>query len=150
MARLNSSPFTQCNFLVTWDRIDGTTAEAGFQEVSGLGVEIAMAEYRPGNAKTNEPVRVAGAQQSIQTTLKRGVASGQDLQEWLSLALDGHQGQLKTGTITQLSESREEPIRWRLFAARPIKCTAPSLNGEDTDVAIEELVLCAERIDQKA
>ena len=38
MARPKNYPFSQFNFLVTWDQIDGTTAAAGFQEVSGLGM----------------------------------------------------------------------------------------------------------------
>ena len=150
MARPKNYPFSQFNFLVTWDQIDGTTAEAGFQEVSGLGMEIGMAEYRSGNAKTNEPIKVTGLAKTTDTTLKRGVIGAQDLYEWLNLVRDGHQDQLKTVTITLLSESREEAMRWRLLAARPIKYTAPSFNGKGTDLAIEELVLCAERIEQEA
>lgn len=150
MARPKNYPFSQFNFLVTWDQIDGTTAEAGFQEVSGLGMEIGMAEYRSGNAKTNEPIKVTGLAKTTDATLKRGVIGAQDLYEWLNLVRDGHQDQLKTVTITLLSESREEAMRWRLLAARPIKYTAPSFNGKGTDLAIEELVLCAERIEQEA
>jgi phage tail-like protein len=150
MARPKNYPFSQFNFIVTWDQIDGTTAEAGFQEVSGLGMEIGMAEYRSGNAKTNEPIKVTGLAKTTDATLKRGVIGAQDLYEWLNLVRDGHQDQLKTVTITLLSESREEAMRWRLLAARPIKYTAPSFNGKGTDLAIEELVLCAERIEQEA
>lgn len=150
MARPKNVPISRFNFRVTWDRIDGTTAEAGFHEVSGLGMEIGLADNRSGNAKTNEPIKVSGVEKTSFTTLKRGVISAQDFQEWLSLVREGNQDQLKTVTITLLSEAREEPTRWRLLAARPVKWTAPSFNGEDTDLAIEELVLCAERIEQEA
>ena len=150
MARSRNLPISQFKFLVTWDQINGTTAEAGFQEVSGLGVEIAMAEYRSGNAKTNEAIKVASVQKTTHTTLRRGVICAQDLHEWLNLVRDGYQDQLKTVTITLLSESREEPIRWRLLAARPVKWTAPLFNDKASDLAIEELVLSAEGIDQEA
>ncbi len=150
MARPKNNPYSQFNFLVTWDQIDGKTAEAGFQQVSGLGMEIGMAEHRSGNAKTNEPIKVAGVEKTTHTTLKRGVIGAQDLYEWLNLVRDGHQDQLKTVTITLLSESREETIRWRLLAARPVKWTAPSINGNDTDLVIEELVLYVERIEQES
>jgi phage tail-like protein len=150
MTRPKKFPISQFNFLVTWDQMDGTMAEARFQEVSGLGMKIAMAEYRSGNAKTNEPIKVAGVQKTTHTTLRRGVICAQDLHEWLNLVRDGYQDQLKTVTITLLSESREEPIRWRLLAARPVKWTTPSLSGKDTDLVIEELVLSAERMELEA
>ena len=53
-------PYSQFNFRVSWDDLDENGAQAGFQEVSGLGMEITIAEYRAGNAATNEPVKVTG------------------------------------------------------------------------------------------
>ena len=150
MTRQGDYSFSQFNFTVTWDRIDGTTAEAGFQEASGLGMEIGMAEYRSGNANTKELIKVAGHAKTTEMTFKRGVIGAQDLYEWLNLVRDGHQSQFKTVTITQLNESREKAMRWRLLAARPIKYNAPLFNGKGTEIAIEELVLCAECIEQKA
>jgi len=100
MARPKNYTFFGFNFLVTWNRTDGTTAEAGFQEVSGLGMEMGMAEYRSGNAKTNESIKVTGLGKTTDTTLKRGVIGAQDLYEWLKLVRDGHQDQLKAVTIT--------------------------------------------------
>ena len=38
-------------------------------------------------------------------------------------------------------------MQWKLIGARPMKYTGPSLNGKGTDLAIEELVLAAERIE---
>ena len=154
MARPKNFPISQLNFLVTWDQINGTTAEAGFQEVSGLGVEIAMAEYRSGNAKTNEAIKVASVEKTNFTTLKRGVISAQDLHEWLNLVRDDHQAQLKTVTITLLSVSGDCHLGacapGAFLAARPVKWTAPLFNDKASDLAIEELVLSAEGIDQEA
>ena len=150
MARPKNYPYSQFNFLVEWDQMDGETTQAGFQEVSGLGMEITVAEYRSGNAKTNEPIKVTGTVKTPGITLKRGVIGGLDLYKWLNAVRDGDQDQLKTGTITLLSEDHEQVLKWILKAARPMKYTGPSFNGKGTDVAVEELVLATERIELEA
>lgn len=150
MARPKNYPYSQFNFLVTWDNIQGETVEAGFQEVSGLGLEINMTEYRSGNAKTNESIKITTTAKASDATLKRGVIGTLDLYEWINLVRDGHQDQLKKVTVTLLSESREQVMRWHLLNARPIKYTAPSFNGGGTELAIDELTLTVERIEQEA
>lgn len=150
MARPKNYPYSQFNFLVAWDNMDGDTVDAGFQEVSGLGLEVNVTEYRAGNAKTNEAIKVTTTAKASDATFKRGVIGAHDLYEWINLVRDGNQDQLKKVTVTLMSESREPVMRWNLLAARPIKYTAPSFNGKGTDLAIEELVLSVERIEQEA
>ncbi len=150
MAHPKRHPYSQFHFLVTWEQADGTTADAGFSEVSGLEMEVGVAEYRVGSANASEPIKVTGGQKMTHTTLKRGVIGAKHLYEWLNLVREGHQDQLRTVTITLLSESGEETARWRLLGAMPVKWTGPSLNSNDTDVAIEELVLSVEGIEREA
>ena len=61
MATSRELPYGQFNFLV--DLGDGNTEgpAAGFQEVSGLGMEIAVIEYRNGNEKENRSGRLPGS-----------------------------------------------------------------------------------------
>ena len=40
MAEYRSRPYSQFNFRVSWDGLDENDVKAGFQEVSGLGLEI--------------------------------------------------------------------------------------------------------------
>ena len=150
MARPKNYPYSQFNFIVQWDNMQGETVDAGFQEVSGLGLEINVTEYRAGNAKTNEGIKITTTAKASDVTLKRGVIGTHDLYEWVNLVRDGNQDQLKKVTITLLSESREPVMRWQLLGARPIKFTGPSFNGKGTDAAMEEIVLAAERIEQEA
>lgn len=150
MARPKNYPYSQFNFLVEWDEMDGSTSSAGFQEVSGLGMEITVAEYRSGNSKTNEPIKVTGTAKTPDVTLKRGVIGALDLYGWIHTVRDGNQDQQKTVRITLLSETHEKVLRWILKSARPMKYTGPSFNGKGTDVAVEELVLSAERIEMEA
>jgi phage tail-like protein len=145
-------PYSQFNFQVSWEGLDATTVNAGFQEVGGLGIEITIAEYRAGNWKDNSSRKITGMYKVPDVTLKRGVIGAPDLFAWVEAIRDGSQNELKTVTVKLLGEDRnpENPAQeWVLKNARPMKYTGPALNGKGTDVAIEELVLSCERIELK-
>jgi phage tail-like protein len=117
--------------------------------VSGLGLEITVAEYRAGNYPENTTRKITGTFKVPDVTCKRGVGGYQDIYTWLEQVRNGSQEALKQVTIELLSEDRQPVQRWVLGNARPIKYTGPALNGKGTDVAIEELVLASERITQE-
>ncbi len=155
MATKRDRPYSQFNFRVSWepatdnegDPMGEQSVEAGFQEVSGIGMEVTVAEYRAGNFATNEPIKVTGMVKTPDITLKRGVMGRTDLYKWLDAVRNGAQNQLKNVTIRLMTEDRSQVAQeWILQNARPMKYTGPSLNGKGTDVAVEELVLAAERI----
>lgn len=148
MAFKRDHPFSQFNFRVSWDGLGETTVEAGFQEVSGLGTEITVAEYRPGNHAFNSTMKVNGTHKVTDITLKRGVIGSPELYTWLNDVRNGSPNHFKTVTIKLMAEDRVTTVvQWKLTNARPMKYTGPSLNGKGTDLAIEELVLASERID---
>jgi len=147
MATPRDRAYSQFNFLVSWDDLDPESVKAGFQEVSGLGLEINIAEYRGGNFKENGSQKITGSWKVPDITLKRGVIGELDLLQWIEEVRNGSQTALKTVVIELLSEDRSATaMKWTLSEARPIKYTGPSLNGKGTDVAMEELVLATERI----
>ncbi len=49
MAVLRERPYVQFNFLVDLGTGNSDGFDAGFQEVSGIGMEVTVAEYRNGN-----------------------------------------------------------------------------------------------------
>lgn len=148
MATERDRPYSQFNFRVTWDGLDENAVQAGFQEVSGLGLEITVVEYRAGNSNENAPIKVTGMTKTPDVTFKRGLIGSLDLYQWIHEVRNGSQEQLRNVTIKLMSEDRETVAQeWRLTNARPMKYTGPALNGKGTDVAVEELVLAAERID---
>ena len=148
MATKRDYPYSQFNFRVSWDGLGERTVEAGFQEVSGLGFETTIAEYRAGNYQENSPLKVNTSYKVADVTLKRGVIGRLDLYQWLDEVREGAPDQLRTVTIKLMGEDRNtEAMQWKLIGARPMKYTGPSLNGKGTDLAIEELVLAAERIE---
>jgi phage tail-like protein len=148
MVEFRERPYGQFNYLVEIEGIDPNTPQAGFQEVSGLGMEITVAEYRSGNKKDNAPDKITAGYKVPDVTFKRGVIGSLDLYEWLDQVRNGSQDALRSVIITLQSEDHSTSAQqWKLSNARPIKYTGPSLSGKGTDIAIEELVLASERIE---
>ena len=118
-------------------------------EVSGLGLEIEVAEYRTGNFKSNAPIKLTGLHKVSDVTLKRGVIGSLELHEGLDRVRNGAQGQLRSVNIRLLSEQRDGVVQeWLLRNARPVAYRGPTLDARSSgDVAIEELTLACEGIE---
>jgi phage tail-like protein len=146
MAVQRDDPYGSFNFLVDVGTGDTESVKAGFQEVSGLNTELTQAEYRNGNEKANHVRKVSGMYKVGDVTLKRGLIGATDLYDWINQVRVGDRTAMRSVTITLQDEAHEGPVMtWRLTRARPMRYTAPSLNGKGgTDVAIEELVLSCE------
>ena len=150
MAEFRERPYSQFNYLVDLGTGDTDSAQAGFSEVSGLGIEVNIAEYRNGNEKNNSVRKIPGSYKVTDVTLKRGVIGATDLYEWLDQMRDGDPNARRAITIQLLAEDRSGPVvTWKLAEAQPIKYTGPTFNGAGTEVAIEELVLACERIEME-
>ena len=150
MANLRERPYVQFNFLV--DLGTGTTdgPEAGFQEISGIGMEVTVAEYRNGNSKENSVMKVTGLNKSIDVTLKRGVIGSLSLYNWLNQIRNGDQNAMRNVVIHLQNEDHTQIVQtWKLMRARIIKHTSGPLNAKGTDVAMEELVLAYERLEME-
>lgn len=145
MATERERPYSAFRYLVDFGGgTDG--AKAGFQEVTGLGVEITMQEYRAGNDRRNAPQKIPGLYKATDISLKRGVLGALDLIEWMNQVRGGEDAR-RTVTIQLQSEDLSTiAMTWKLEGAQPMKYTGPSLNGKGTDVAIEELGLSIEDI----
>ena len=150
MAVLRDRPYTQFNFLV--DLGTGVTEgpAAGFQEVSGIGMEVTVTEYRNGNSKQNSVMKITGLNKSTDVTMKRGIIGSLDLYQWLNQIRNGDQNALRTVTIQLQNEDRTETVQtWKLLRARIIKHTSGPFNAKGTDVAMEEMVLAYERLEME-
>jgi len=143
------TPYGAFNFLVNLNGPQGPeTPLGGFSDVSGIGVEITMAEYRNGNEKENHVRKVAGIHKVADVTLKRGIVNSQDLWDWLKETQRNGPAAKRTVVITLLDEAGKSVEAWTLLNVVPMKYTGPTLAAKGGgDVAIEELVLSAEGID---
>ena len=150
MAVQRERPYTQFNFLV--DLGDGVTdgPRAGFQEVSGIGIEVNVIEYRNGNSKVNDVIKLNGLAKYPDVTFKRGVIGSLDLYNWIDQIRNGDPGALRTVTVQLQNEDRSAVVQtWKLQRARIVKHVSGPLHAQGNDVAIEEMVLAYERLEME-
>jgi len=150
MAVVRDRPYVQFNFHVNLGDGVTNTPQAGFQEVSGIGMEVSITEYRPGNYAFNNVIKTAGLNKATDVTMKRGVIGSLDLYKWLDDVRNGANSGLRTVTVELKSEDRTQTVQtWRLINARIMKHTSGPFNAKGTDVAMEELTLSYERLEME-
>jgi phage tail-like protein len=150
VAVLRERPYVQFNFLVNLG--DGVTdgAEAGFQEMSNVGMEVTVSEYRNGNEKENSVRKITGLNKATDVTMKRGVIGSLNLYAWLDDIRNGNQSALRNVVIQLQNEDHTEVVQtWKLMRARIIKHISGPFNAKGTDVAMEELTLSYERLEME-
>jgi len=142
-------PYGAFNFLVNLNGPNGPeTPLGGFSDVSGLGVELTIAEYRNGNDKENHVRKVAGIHKVSDVTLKRGIVNSKDFWDWLKEAQRNGPKAQRSVVITLLDEAGAQVESWTLRNVVPMKYTGPTLAAKGGgEVAMEELVLSAEGIE---
>jgi phage tail-like protein len=150
MAVLRDRPYAQFNFLVDLGTGDTDGPRAGFQECSQIGMSVDVIEYRNGNEKTNEVLKLTGLARYPDVTLRRGIIGSLDLYQWLAQIRDGDQTGVRTVVIQLQNEDHTEVVTtWKLLRARIIKHVSGPLNATSSDVAIEELTLAYERLEME-
>ncbi len=147
MAR--TTPYGAFNYIVEFDNDEGLLG--GFSDISGIGSEIKVAEYRNGNEKENHTRKVAGIHTASDVTGKRGVVNSKKLYEWIKAARTNGPDAQKTMKITLLDEAQQPVQSWVLRGVIPTKYTGPTLAGKGGgDVAMEEIVFSAEAFEIQA
>jgi phage tail-like protein len=150
MALLRERPYVQFNFLVDLGTGSTDGPEAGLQEVSGIGMEVTVSEYRTGNSKENSVRKITGMNKSTDVTMKRGVIGSLNLYKWLDQIRNGDQAALRTVTVSLMKEDHSAAVMtWKLLRARIIKSTFGPFNAKGTDVAMEEMVVAYERLEME-
>ena len=150
MATLRERPYVQFNFLVYLGDGNETQPQGGFQEMSNVGMEVTVAEYRVGNARENSVQKITGLNKATDVTMKRGVIGSLNLYKWLDQIRNGDQNAFRTVTVTLQNEDHTDAVMtWKLLRARIIKSTFGPFNAKGTDVAMEELTLSYERLDME-
>ncbi|MDQ8021927.1 phage tail protein [Uliginosibacterium sp. H1] len=137
-----TTPYGAFNYRVEFD---GGEVFGGFSDVSGIGTEVTVAEYRNGNEKENHVRKVAGIHKVSDVTLKRGILNSKSLWDWLAATRTQGPAAQRSVVITLLDEAQKPVQAWVLRGAIPMKYTGPTLAGKGGgDVAMEEIVLSAE------
>src|SRR6478672_7216389 len=148
MATFRDRPYVQFNFLVDLGTGNTDGPEAGFQELSNIGMEVTVSEYRTGNSKENSVRKITGLNKATDVTLKRGVIGSLNLYQWLNDIRNGNQMAERTVLVHLMNEDHTTVVQtWKLLRARIVKHVSGPFNAKASDVAMEELVLAYERLE---
>jgi phage tail-like protein len=140
-----TTPYGAFNYLVNFD---GGETFGGFSDVSGIGTEVTVAEYRNGNDKENHVRKLAGVHKVSDVTLKRGILNSKTLFDWIQQTRTQGPAAQRNVTITLLDEAHAPVQSWVLRGCIPMKYTGPTLAGKGGgDVAMEEIALSAEALE---
>ena len=116
----------------------GGVVQAVFSECSGLEAEVEVFEYEEGGL--NDYVhKLPGRVKYSDLTLKRGMASSDELWDWYTKALQGRV-ERKNISVIIYNTAGEEYRRWNFREAYPTKWAGPDLKASDNAVSIETLV----------
>src|SRR5690349_977202 len=141
------TPYGAYNFIVDFGGEDPASAKGGFSDVSGLGAEITLMEYRQGNDVENRVRKIPGLHKAGDVTLKRGIMGLSSFWDWVNLVRKDPTYRRTVNIVLQ--DEQHKPVHaWKLVNARPMKWTGPTLAAKGgTDAAMEELVIAAEGIE---
>jgi phage tail-like protein len=136
---MNEYPLSKFYFEVDWG---GT--KVGFQEVSGLNIEVDPIEYRQGASPNFSKIKMPGMKKFSNITLKRGTfAHDNDYFTWLQ-TIQLNTVERRTVTISLLDETGAPAITWKVNKAFPVKLNSTDLKAEGNEVAVETLEIAHE------
>ena len=132
-------PLPKFHFQVEWGG-----SKIGFSEVTGLGVETEVIEYRTGDMKDYTRVKMPGMQKYGNITLKRGVfqSDNEFFQWWHTVKLN--QIERRDIIISLLDAEHEPRVIWKVRNAWPVKIQSTDLKADGNEVAIETLEIAHE------
>jgi phage tail-like protein len=124
--------------------------DGGFQECSGLEIDMDVQEYLEGG-RNDGVVRRIGRAKYQPIILKRGMfypdngeVNGQ-LWEWLQSLVSGRRPAPRYDGLIQVMSVRDEvAATWVFDRGLPMKIRGPELNGKTGEVAMEELHIAHE------
>ena len=141
-----TAPYPSYNYIVNLNGPrDPEKLLGGFSDVTGLSTEIHISEYRDGNEAQAHVRKIPGSHKTGDVTLKRGVVDSSDLWDWVNQTQTTGILAQRDVVITLRDEANTPVQSWKLRSVVPMKYTGPTLSGKGGgEVAVEELVLCAE------
>jgi phage tail-like protein len=133
---------------------DSRLCDGGFQECTGLEIEMDVAEYLEGGRKDGVIQRVGRAKYGA-LVLKRGMLFGEheevsrEIWDWLQGIVTGRRPTLRYDGVIRVRRrqpGKESPViaTWVFERGLPAKVVGPQLNAESGKLAIEELHIAHE------
>lgn len=145
---------TTFRFEVSFNRVSGggpqQLGDGGFQEVTGLEVEMDVVEHEEGG-RNDGVVRRVGRAKYQPLVCKRGMLGAADgdaepeLWKWFQDIVAGVRPIRRySGAVRVLDQAGSPMAEWRFRDALPAKIVGPQLNAKTGEIALEELHLAHE------
>src|SRR5215510_9788072 len=143
-------PFTAFNFSVEINKAGSTEllCAAAFSDCDGLEMTMDVKTIREGG-NNGRQIRLTGAFNYGQVTLKRGMTGNFDLWDWVSETLRNPSLRADAEVVVLDGDRRTKRASFQLTRCLPVKLKAPPLNAKDGMIAIEELQLAYESLSLK-
>ncbi|HZE81141.1 MAG TPA: phage tail protein, partial [Candidatus Polarisedimenticolia bacterium] len=156
MATFPVYPFTAFNFSVEINVpfLGPTLCNAAFAECDGLDMTMDVKSIREGGNNTRQ-IKLVGAVNYGQLTLKRGMTNNFDLWDWFDAQQHGSPAQLRSDlrgdvdVVMLAADHKKELVRFILKKCLLTKLKAPALNAKDGMVAVEEMQITYESMTLK-
>ena len=150
MAIVRERPYLNFNYLVDLGIGEPLSPQAGFSEVVLPEAWVDVIEYRNGNSRENDVIKLTGLEHYSNLVLKRGVIGSLDLYNWYNEIRNGSQAAFRTVVVQLLSEDRADVVlTWKFLRARPVRYKFSELRGKGDEVLIETLELAFERMEME-
>lgn len=114
--------------------------DARFQEVTGLGFEVATEELQEGGLNTHAYVLPTSAKHP-NLGLKRGFSPSSQLGEWCRKAVEEFTFDPLTVTVKLLGEDHQPLATWTCDRAYPVKWSVSDFKAQENGLVIESLEL---------
>ena len=148
MAIMRNQPYPSTNFTVDIGTGETEGPESGLVEVVFPEARIQISEYRNGNDKINEPVKIHSLTHYGNLVLKRGALGSLTWYNWWNEARNGNVGIARTVVVHLLSEDRSAVVlTWKFLRAQPTNYQYSALNALVPATLIESLELAFERLE---
>lgn len=128
---------------------EGQLGDGGFQECSGLEVELDVQELQEGG-RNDGVIRRIGRAKYQPLVLKRGMlvqtqsAHTNELWQWLQNVASGTGIRRYDGIVAVLDHRQRTVATWTFVRGLPAKVSGPQLNARTGEIAIEELHIAHE------
>ncbi|MBN3584706.1 phage tail protein [Algoriphagus aestuarii] len=110
----------------------------GFQEVSGLSVEIGVEEYAEGGENRFKH-RMPNPVSYPNLVLKRGMAVSSQIAKWFKDSVEGFEFEAQDITVILLSPEKLPLQAWNFVNAWPVKWSIEGFNAMENTMMIENI-----------
>jgi phage tail-like protein len=113
---------------------------AGFNEVTGLGVETEVETFRAGGENFQERQLPGPSKVTSRMVLKRGLTDANSLWSWYQKVIHGRVERHDL-SILLTNGTGQSRWRWNFLKACPVKWTGPGFRATASEVAFETIEL---------